>query len=160
MGRPSTILATAIFALGLTSTAMAQETVVTSTTGSAQIAEQGGIQTTGEVIFKDIVITPQVSTPPIVASSGTTNVTITGPGGDAVSLAVPQTFKVISTATGETVTVVTTTSGDYAAITGLQSLLSSGGQLSIDVGGAIHIITDELRPGDYEGLLVLVAQYN
>ncbi|HEX6860301.1 MAG TPA: hypothetical protein VF138_08930 [Caulobacteraceae bacterium] len=158
MARLTTTLTAALLALGLASGARAQAS--TTTSGTAQVSEQAGIQATGEVIFQDIVLVPQVAPPPMVTSSGSTNVTVTGAGGDAVSLAVPQTFQVISTKTGQTVTMVTTTSGDYAAIAGLQTLLSSGGTLSVDLGGAIHITSDQLLQGEYEGLLVVVAQYN
>jgi hypothetical protein len=158
MVRLSTILAAAIFAFGLASGASAQTTDTTA--GSTTISEQGGIKTTGEVIFQDILITPDVTPPPVVPSSGSANVTVTGAGGDAVSLAVPQRFEVVSTDTGKIVTVVTTAKGQYAAISGLQTLLSAGGTLSVDVAGAINMSDADLQAGEYEGLLVVVAQYN
>jgi len=158
MMRFSTIAAAAGLALAFASAAAAQSSA--SAGASAEISEPAGIQATGEVIFQDIQITPQVAPPPVVPSSGSTNVTVLGAGGDAVSLAVPQTFSVVSPESGQSVTVVTTAQGQTAAISGLQSLLSAGGTLSVDVGGAIQIRADQLQPGEYRGLLVVVAQYN
>jgi hypothetical protein len=55
---------------------------------------------------------------------------------------------------------VTTTEGDYAAIAGLESLIAYGDVLSVDVGGALAFQPGALAPGEYRGLLVIMAQYN
>lgn len=144
-------------AVGLASAASAQATT-TATTASTRISPRAGIEAVGEVIFKDVVISPNL--PPVVPSSSAANVTVVGTSGDAISLSVPSVFEAVSADGARTVTIVTTANGDQATISGLQSLLSSGGLLSVDVGGAIRIRPDIVQSGEYSGLLVVVAQYN
>jgi hypothetical protein len=144
-------------ALLMASGAQAQNTAPGA--GTASVADRAGIETTGEVIFQNIVIAPAFSVP-VVNASQTSNVTVVSPGGDAVSLAVPGSFDLTREGGQETLTVLTTSDGGSATISGLESLISSGDVLSVDVGGAINVSAAELAPGEYRGLLVVVAQYN
>ena len=51
----------AALSLTLASAAAAQESATTTTTtGTARIEERGGIEATGEVIFQDLLITPNI----------------------------------------------------------------------------------------------------
>lgn len=158
MARLSILTVAAILALSLATGAAAQSSTAAAR-GSIEVLNAIAVRSSGEVIFQDIEITPHM---PLanVTSTGMTNLTILGSGGDAISLAVPQSINAISQETGQSVTIVTNTQGEYAAITNFQTLLSLGGILSVDVGGAIQISSSELAPGEYRGLLVVVAQYN
>jgi len=152
------IFAAVAVALLAASGASAQvRSVTTTTTATTSITEAATIRRTGELIFQDILITPGVSMGPVVDASGTSNLTMTG--ADAVSLAIPQFFDLVREGGIETLTVVTTADGGYA-VSGLRGMTMSAGTLSIDVGGSIKVNADQLAPGEYRGLLVVVAQYN
>lgn len=153
--RRLSILAAA-FSLTLASAAAAQESATTS--GTALIEERGGIEATGEVIFQDLLITPDIE---LVTATSTGEASVSMIGEDAmVSLAIPDTFE-MSLAGGEDIlTVLTAVNGDQVGVLGMQSLVSPGGTLSVDVGGAISARPEDLAPGEYRGLLVVVAQYN
>lgn len=93
---------------------------------------------------------------------GNATLTIYGQSGDAVSMAVPETFKVIRTGGTETLTVSTNTNSEYG-LAGNGVVL--GGQnsdtMSVNVGGSLSMAAnDQAVPGPYEGLLVVVVQYN
>lgn len=151
-----TLAATVAFATLTVSGALAQTTSATTNT-SAHINDAAGIELTGQVIFQDIVIN-QITLGPAITSDASANVTVLG--NDAVSLAVPESFELTRTGGVETLTVRTSSSGDYTAIDPLQGMLASGEALSIDVGGTIRVSANQLAPGEYRGLLVVVAQYN
>ena len=89
--------------------------------------------------------------------------TIYGQGGDAVSMAVPETFQVIRTGGTETLTVKTNTNSQYNL--GGNGVVLGGSAnadtMSVDVGGSLAVASaDGLVPGPYQGLLVVVVQYN
>lgn len=89
-------------------------------------------------------------------SSGVGNATLTihGQSGDAVSMAVPETFRVVRDGGTEALTVKTNTSADGGA-------LMNGDTMSVNVGGNVNLASgDGLVPGPYNGLLVVVVQYN
>lgn len=97
-----------------------------------------------------------------IAATGNATLIISGQSGDAVSMAVPETFKVIRTGGTETLTVKTKTNSEYdLARNGVVLGDSRGDTMSVNVGGAPALAsTDRLVPGPYEGLLVVVVQYN
>jgi hypothetical protein len=160
MERFSTIPVALILALAMASGAAAQDTSSTTTTGTVEIQERAGIEAAGEVMFQDIQFTPNVGFDPQIATSETSaNVTVTGDSA-VVSMAVPETIDVTLAGGEESLTVFTSTDGDQATVSGLESLISAGGVLSVDVGGAITVSAADLAPGEYRGLLVVVAQYN
>jgi hypothetical protein len=89
--------------------------------------------------------------------------TIYGQSGDAVSMAVPQTFQVTRTGGAETLTVKTNTNSEYGV--GGNGVVLGGGQnadtMSVNVGGSLSLASnDPLVAGSYDGLLVVVVQYN
>jgi len=94
---------------------------------------------------------------------GNAALTVTGEAGDAVSMAVPESFRVIRTGGTETLTVKTNTNMEYALAPGGVAV---GGALnadtmSIHVGGALSLASaQEPAPGAYQGLLLVVVQYN
>jgi hypothetical protein len=129
------------------------------TTASAEVSERGGIQTTGEVIFQDIAVVPNVTIAPSIDSTSNSQITVLGSGGDAVSLAVPEAIDMTNTDGEQTLTVVTNADGSYS-VPIMQGTLSSDGVLSVDVGGTLQVAAEKLQPGEYRGVLVVVAQYN
>ena len=89
--------------------------------------------------------------------------TIYGQAGDAVSVAVPQSFKVIRSGGDETLTVRTNTNSEYSL--GVNGVVLGGSAnadtMSVNVGGSLSVASnDTVAPGPYEGLLVVVVQYN
>lgn len=97
------------------------------------------------------------------APLGNATLTIYGQSGDAVSMAVPETFKVIRTGGTESLTVNTSTNSEYN-LAG-NGVVLGGAQnadtMSVNVGGSLALASaDNLVPGPYEGLLVVVVQYN
>lgn len=150
------ILAAAI-ALGLASAASAQDSATTA--GTAQIEERGGIEATGELIFQNLEI-PNIALP-LITSTSTGDAHISVMGDDAmVSLAVPDSIDMTMEGGLESLTVLTALDGGEVGVLGMQSLISPGGTLSVDVGGHINVRPEDLAPGEYRGLLVVVAQYN
>jgi hypothetical protein len=87
--------------------------------------------------------------------------TIYGQSGGAVSMAVPETFEVIRTGGTETLTVKTNTNSDLAGNGVVLGGTPGSDSMSINVGGSLALASaDPLVPGPYEGLLVVVVQYN
>lgn len=88
--------------------------------------------------------------------------TIYGQSGDAVSMAVPQTFQVTRTGGTETLTVKTNTNSEYSpAGNGVVLGGANANTMSVNVGGSLSMASnDRLVPGSYDGLLVVVVQYN
>jgi translation initiation factor 2 gamma subunit (eIF-2gamma) len=154
-----TLVATVAFATLTVSGALAQTASATTNAG-AHVNDAAGIGLTGQVIFQDIVISPQITVGPGINATSDASANVTVLGSDAVSLAVPETFELTRTGGVETLTVQTSSSGDFTAIDPLQGMLAPGEALSIDVGGTIRVSADQLAPGEYRGLLVVVAQYN
>jgi hypothetical protein len=130
------------------------------TASTAAVEERAGIQTTGDVIFQDIAVNPNLSVAPVVDSTSTSQLTVVGRGSDAVSLAVPETVN-LTTADGDqqTLTVVTNADGTYA-VPFLSGTLAANGILSMNVGGSVQLGTGSIDSGRYSGFLVVIAQYN
>jgi len=114
---------------------------------------------------------PAVTGSGLSASGGATGatpisnaaLTIYGQAGDAVSMAVPETFQVIRTGGTETLTVKTSTNSQYN-LAGNGVVLGGSANadtMSVNVGGSLTLASnDTVAPGPYEGLLVVVVQYN
>jgi hypothetical protein len=95
---------------------------------------------------------------------GNATLTIHGQAGDAVSMAVPESFTVLRTGGTEALTVKTNTNMEYG-LSGdgvvLGGTVMGGNTMSVNVGGSIPLAsTSQAAPGAYEGLLVVVVQYN
>lgn len=153
--RPGIFAAAVVFALSLATGVAAQAS--SSTSGTATVQGRSGIDAAGEIIFQDIDIlqgTPIES----VVNAASANVTVFG--ADAVSLAVPESLSVTRVDGLETLTIQTTSGGDYVALDYMQGLLTGDEAFSLDIGGAIHVRSEDLAPGEYRGLLVVVAQFN
>jgi hypothetical protein len=90
--------------------------------------------------------------------------TIFGRTGDAVSMAVPTQFRVIRSGGTEALTVITNTDVEVG-LDSSQVLLGgevlAGSTMSVNVGGVLAVASsDHLVPGPYEGMMVVVVQYN
>jgi hypothetical protein len=94
-------------------------------------------------------------------STDNSSLRIQGQSGQAVSMAVPESFQVVRTGGSQALTVTTLIQGGYNLGGGL--LLTSGTpqMLSVNVGGALSPLNARyLEPGDYEGVIAVVVQYN
>lgn len=121
-----------------------------STTTSSTKGSTGGSATSG------------VTTTTVTAVSNST-LTIQGQSGDAVSMAVPASIQVIRSGGTEALTVRTNTNSQFGV--GGNGVVLGGASdmdtMSVNVGGQMSLAsTDALVPGPYEGLLVVVVQYN
>jgi hypothetical protein len=97
-------------------------------------------------------------------TTGNATLTIHGQVGGAVSMSVPESFTVVRTGGTESLTVKTSTNSEFG-VGGdgvmLGGAATSGNTMSVNVGGALTVASNErLVPGPYEGLLVVVVQYN
>ncbi len=97
------------------------------------------------------------------APVGNAALTISGQAGDTVSTAVPESFQVTRTGGTEALTVRTNTNAEFGATSdgALAGTVMNGNTMSVNVGGSISLASaGALVPGPYEGLLVVVVQYN
>jgi hypothetical protein len=158
--RSLSVLAGGVLALAFAGAAPAlAEGASTDAAAHTDVSERGGIQTTGQVIFQDIAVMPNVTIAPSIDSTSNSQITVLGQGGDAVSLGVPEAIDMTNASGEQTLTVVTNADGSYA-VPMLQGTLSSDGVLSVNVGGTIQVASGQLQPGEYRGVLVVVANYN
>ena len=79
-------------------------------------------------------------------------------------MGVPATFQVTRTGGTEALTVTTNTNSQYG-VAGNGVILGGSAMnadtMSVNVGGSINVASaGQLAPGPYEGLLVVVVQYN
>lgn len=155
----------------------------TNATVSGRIVEGASIQVVSPLTLPSVTATavsPNATFAGANPSAGTTGstsgtnsgaspasnatLTIRGQTGDTVSTAVPESFTVTRAGGTEALTVKTSTNNEY----GLQGdgvvlggAVMGSNTMSVNVGGAISLAsTDRLAPGSYEGLLVVVVQYN
>jgi hypothetical protein len=95
---------------------------------------------------------------------GNATLTIHGQVGGAVSMSVPESFTVVRTGGTESLTVNTSTNSQFG-LGGdgvmLGGSATNGNTMSVNVGGELALASaNSLVPGPYEGLLVVVVQYN
>ena len=147
----STAFGFAVLASSLAAFALA--TVVT--TASTTIQESAGIQ-----VIQGLDLATQIHSSGFSALSNVSvaKVTVTGGAGDAVSLAVSPTLDATRTGTQEKL-LVRTFGGSSDSIV-LGGPLRANGALRVDVGGRVALAGRNLSPGSYQGLLMVIAQYN
>jgi hypothetical protein len=140
-----TVSTTAIVSSAVTTTPVTAGSLSTSGTAGSATSSGAGTATSG------------------APAAGNATLTIYGESGGAVSMAVPESFKVIRTGGTETLTVKTNTNSEYSVA---QNGVILGGGLnadtvSVNVGGSLALASaGPLVPGPYEGMLVVVVQYN
>jgi hypothetical protein len=128
--------------------------LVLPTVNAANVARGGSGQTVSGSSRAVSVGTPVV---------GNATLTIRGQAGDAVSMAVPESFTVVRNGGTEALTVRTNTNTELGVSNGGVVLggVMGGNSMSVNVGGALSLASaDNVEPGAYEGLLVVVVQYN
>lgn len=106
-------------------------------------------------------ISVTASTPEEAGASNGRNaqLTIRGQPGDVVSTTVPESFTVVRSGGQETLIVKTNTNAEYQI--GGGDVVLNGDAMSVDIGGSLTLASAQnLVPGPYEGLLVVVVQYN
>jgi hypothetical protein len=156
--------------------ARAQSTATSNTAGSTSISAPAALTVTQNLNFS---VTPTSVNTGLTVSSATAsgvNANFALTGGQTASVSVPATFDVTRVGGTETVTVrtiapasnITTSTGGQVAGVASGSLFSSpvtvvgtldSGMLSFSVGGAVTV-ANNLTPGQYQGVLTVVAQYN
>lgn len=124
------------------------------------IEEPVGFGVVNDVFLPSVPAVSGVQAPPVASNAA---LTIFGRTGDAVSMAVPASFRVIRSGGTEALTVITNTNVEV----GLDSSVLLGGDvlagntMSVNVGGVLAVASsDRLLPGPYEGMMVVVVQYN
>jgi len=178
MGRAIPLAVLLIAAAALASgAARAQDKATTSTTGSASISTPAAISVTQNLTF--VVPTQTLSTGLTVTSSAVNgvNANVVLTGNQATSVSVPATFDVTRVGGAETVTVRTVgpvtnvvANNGAAQVTGVANggVFTSpvtvvgtidSGVLSFSVGGQVTL-ANNLVPGEYQGVLTVIAQYN
>jgi hypothetical protein len=131
-----------------------------SAPASVNITESAGI----EIITPLALPTVQVSDGSAFVASDASNaqLTIHGQAGDVLSMAVPDKLTLVRSGGSEALT------ADTSAVYGLAGRgvvlggeLINGNAMSVDIGGKLSLASsDHLVPGPYEGLFVVVVQYN
>jgi len=150
--------------IGSSVAALALATVTTS--ASTQIQESAGIQ-----VVQGLNLALQIGNSAAAAQIGSNaiggqslssgsvaKVMLTGGAGDAVSLAVSPSLDATRASTQQTL--VVQTFGGSAASSVLGGGLRNNGALSVDVGGRVALAGRNVSPGAYQGLLMVIAQYN
>jgi hypothetical protein len=136
--------------------------LVLPTVTTTAVTGGGGLTSGGAVGSTSDGSTPGGANGP--SRAGNATLTIYGQAGDAVSMAVPESFTVLRTGGTESLTVKTNTNMEYG-LSGdgvvLGGTVMGGNTMSVNVGGSIPLAsTSQASPGAYEGLLVVVVQYN
>ena len=157
--------------------ACAQTSALTG--ASAEITAPASISASQNLVF---TLTTAAGLSGVTSSGLAAGFVLTGAPGDTVSVSAPASFNVTSNNGGAILTVRTSPSvGDFlggrggaaAGGTDVTGVLSGGlfnsrvqvvgrldrGQLSFSIGGAVTV-ANALTPGDYHGVLTVIAQYN
>lgn len=144
--------------IGSSVAALALATVTTS--ASTEIQESAGIQVVQGLNLASQIGANAISGPALsgLSSDSVAKVMLKGGAGDTVSLAVSPTLDATRTNTQQTL--VVQTFGGSAASSVLGGGLRANGALSVDVGGRVALAGRSVSPGAYQGLLMVIAQYN
>lgn len=130
------------------------------TRGSAQVEQQVGVNLDGPVFLHNLNTSTPARTGPAsvlaVTSASPASLTVRGGALDAISLSVPALLDLGRAGGLETLQMRlgSGTLGDGA------TLLSSSGGVSLRLVGDVKAPVNPVVPGDYRGLLVIVAQWN
>jgi hypothetical protein len=149
-----------ILALTLTALAAPAQASTASAPGRAAIASPGGIEILSNTVFP-LVSSGDGSAAPAVA--GNAALTIRSQTGSVLSMAVPTSFQVIRSGATEGLTVTTTTDANLQLSRGGVVLGGPGladGAFSVKVGGLVALGGGAISPGPYEGLVVVLVQFN
>ena len=163
------ILSYACCAVVIGSSAAALGFATVTTTASTQIQESAGIQVVqglnlatqiGSSAAAAQIASSAISVPTLskLSSDSVAKVVLTGGAGDAVSLAVSPTLDATRTDSQQKLVVETFAGSATSSVLG--GGLRANGALSVDVGGRVALAGRTVSPGDYQGVLMVIAQYN
>lgn len=158
----------------LASAACGVQAAVSATASSPvriSFVRPGGINIGNTMTLPSVSVAPVIRTGALgarastsVRSPGNAQLTIRGQPGDVVSTTVPESFTVVRSGGEESLTVKTNTSAEYQIGSGdvvLGGAILNGNTMSVDIGGSLNLASAQnLVPGPYEGVLVVVVQYN
>lgn len=122
-----------------------------------EVVDGGGIQVLSPLAL------PSVSASPAPESvTGNAELTVRAEPGSVLSMAVPTNLTLVRDGGSEELTVETTTHYGLAGRGVLMDgSLINGNAMSVDIGGKLSLASaDHLVPGPYEGLFVVVVEYN
>ena len=172
------VVAAVGFPFGLAS---AQVDNTSTTQSSVEVVEATSIAATQDLTFTILASTANdlrnigSALSAIVGTGGTSNIVVAA-GGNALSLAIPASIDVVRSGGVETVTVRTiglpssVVGADNSTISGILSggvfgapvtvtgALGSGA-LNFSIGGRV-VLANALAPGNYHGVLTVIAEYN
>lgn len=163
-------LTAALMALGLSGAQLSA-----TAPANVTLAPSGGFAVITPLALPSIVISPDSSQATFATEtpaagtgsgviSGNARLTVRSDTGEAVSLDVPPSFAVVRSGGDEALTVNTVTNGDLSVVGDgvlLNGSIMGGSATSVDIGGELALAsTDHLVPGPYNGLFVVVVQYN
>ncbi|WP_411287594.1 DUF4402 domain-containing protein [Phenylobacterium sp.] len=137
----------------------------TSTLSQSQVATTSAIPTpqAAAATASGSTASATTSAPP-ASIAGNAALTIYGQSGDTVSMQVPASFKVVRTGGTEALTLTTNTNVEHGiADQGnvLGGTVAGSDTMSVNVGAALALASaGPLVAGPYQGVLVLVVQYN
>lgn len=165
---------TILWAAALASAACAAEAAVSATASSPvriSFVQPVGINIGNTMTLPSVSVAPVIRAgafgaraSTLVRSPGNARLTIRGQPGDVVSTTVPESFTVVRSGGEESLTVKTNTSAEYQIGSGdvvLGGAILNGNTMSVDIGGSVNLASAQnLVPGPYEGVLVVVVQYN
>ena len=125
---------------------------------SATILESGGI----EIITPLALPTVQLAgTQGAGSVTGNAQLTVHGEAGDVLSMSVPDKLTLVRSDGSAALTAVSADIGLVGQGVLLGGELINGNAMSVDIGGKLSLASaDHLVPGPYEGLFVVVVQYN
>lgn len=123
----------------------------------------GGVTSISGSVASGTGLTTSSSTSASGSPVSNATLTIYGQAGSTVSMGVPQSFQVLRNGGTETLTVKTSTNSQYN-VAGNGVVIggsTNADTMSVNVGGALSVASnDTVAPGPYQGLLVVVVQYN
>ena len=176
---PGSRLAIALIAAAMLAggSARAQDKATTSTTGTTSVSDPVAISVTQNLAFT--IPTQTLSTGLTITSSSVNgaNANVVLTGNQIASVSVPASFNVIRVGGAETITVRTVgpvsnvistngasevvgvaNGGVFTSPVTVVGTIDSG-VLSFSVGGQVTVASN-LAPGEYQGVLTVIAQYN
>ena len=130
------------------------------TRASIEIEQQAGVDLDGAVALRAVQHSPGGGAGPasVLAATSPTpaNLLVTGGAADAISISVPELLDLDREGGLETLQLRLNGEGAAEGST----LLSSSGGVSVRLAGGVEAPVNPVVPGDYRGLLVIVAQWN
>lgn len=148
-----------LLALTLTALGAPAQASTASAPSGALIASPGGIEILANTVLP-LVSGDGAAAP---ATRGNAALTIRSQTGAVLSMAVPTSFQVIRSGATEELTVTTTTDANLQLTQGGVVLGGPGladGAFSVKVGGLVTLAGGAVSPGPYEGLVVVLVQFN